>query len=194
MAALDAYLLAGGQSQRMGRDKGLLELPNGQTLIEYIADQIREVCGDIFVVSNNEAYDALPFHRIEDQFTGRGPLAGIHAALQHTTAKQIILLSCDAPYLNAGLLQHLQEKAKHQLQVASTHEGRQHPFPGIYSSAFLAKAETHLKENQLRVMDFLATTNTHFENIVPEHPFHHSNLFQNLNTPDAFERFVRNSF
>ena len=56
-------ILAGGKSERMGTDKGLLLL-KGKPFISHIYEAMKPIFGDnIIVVSSNTDYDALGYHR-----------------------------------------------------------------------------------------------------------------------------------
>ena len=46
-----AVILAGGESQRMGTNKALLEIA-GQSLIERTVTRVRALCAEIVVVTN----------------------------------------------------------------------------------------------------------------------------------------------
>ncbi len=99
-------ILAGGRSQRMGRDKALL--PVGDTpLIELVFRRLQQVLPDIVVVAKQpERYDFLPCNVITDQFEGAGPLVGIHAALDHCTTAGVFVVACDMPLLQVDLIRH----------------------------------------------------------------------------------------
>ena len=49
---IDAYILAGGKSSRMGSDKGLI-LFRGKPLIEKVIEQLHPLFEKFIIVSNN---------------------------------------------------------------------------------------------------------------------------------------------
>ncbi|MGZ4834976.1 MAG: molybdenum cofactor guanylyltransferase, partial [Terriglobales bacterium] len=93
--AVAAFVIAGGQSLRMGRDKALLRL-DGQTLVERalglaggVSDHVsivgpREKLHDIGELRNR---GIMELNIVEDIFAGQGPLAGIHAALRSSESE-----------------------------------------------------------------------------------------------------------
>ena len=101
-----AAIIAGGQSSRMGRDKALLPFDN-QPLIAHIARIIAPIFVETIVVTANpHIARAAALPAIFDRFTGRGPLAGIHAALAHFEAPTFVV-ACDMPRINADFIRYI---------------------------------------------------------------------------------------
>jgi molybdopterin-guanine dinucleotide biosynthesis protein A len=103
-------IFVGGQSKRMGKDKGLLTTPGGdETIVEALVQHGRDAGLDPVLVG-----EALPYAhlvpeilRIDDEPPGAGPLAGLHAALRHTLcvgAPSMIAVACDMPYVSVDAL------------------------------------------------------------------------------------------
>jgi molybdopterin-guanine dinucleotide biosynthesis protein A len=102
-----AALLAGGKATRLGgRAKGLIQLPDGRTIIERLLAEVRAAgFSDIIVCANDpETYRFLGLQIIPDLHPGLGPLAGIEAAVHHFGADVggVLLLPTDLPCLSAG--------------------------------------------------------------------------------------------
>ncbi len=98
---MNAFVLAGGQSTRMGRDKALLPL-DGRPLIEHMLDKMRglglhaRICGS--------RPDLAQFAEVvADNFAGSGPLAGIEAALAVSDSELNLFVPVDLPGLPAGV-------------------------------------------------------------------------------------------
>ncbi len=128
MPTIAAFVIAGGQSSRMGRDKALLEL-GGQTLLARAVMLARTVSDEVSIVGSrdriarNQITAELdntaegPNRRIaelkiiEDLYPGQGPLAGIHAALLAGNAELNLILGVDTPFLEPRFLRYLVEQA-----------------------------------------------------------------------------------
>jgi molybdopterin-guanine dinucleotide biosynthesis protein A len=96
------YVLAGGRSSRMGRDKALLPLA-GKTLVEHAVTKLQRLCAKVSVLSGNPelaAYAPL----VPDNFGGSGPLGGIEAALLDSEFAWNLILPVDMPFLPTKLL------------------------------------------------------------------------------------------
>jgi len=115
-----AIILAGGRSERFQRggeprvDKALTVV-NGITILERMVVQLRN-CVDEIVISvgseeSKRSYiQALPpgivggVRILVDDVTPGGPLAGIATSVKHIEAKQLLVLSCDIPFLNPAVI------------------------------------------------------------------------------------------
>src|SRR6266853_4185489 len=103
------FVLAGGKSSRMGagqdNDKAFLDFA-GQTLLDRALAVMGTVCDRVAIVG-----DPAKFRNYEsvvpDIFPGCGPLAGIHAALLHSSAELNLMLAVDMPFVSRKLLAFL---------------------------------------------------------------------------------------
>ena len=108
------FVLAGGQSSRMGRDKTLLEF-GGRPLVAHALDLFQEAGIKAMIAgaassgrASLEAFAPV----IEDASPGLGPLSGICAALSVTSARYAVFLPVDLPLLPASLLVYLLRSAR----------------------------------------------------------------------------------
>jgi len=103
-------ILAGGRGQRMGgEDKGLLQW-QGRPLVSYAAALARPFSDDLIISCNRNAdvYAGFADRLVQDDSTDfPGPLAGIRAGLAVARHTHLLVLPCDAPRLDADLLEHL---------------------------------------------------------------------------------------
>lgn len=104
------FVLAGGQSSRMGRDKALTELA-GQPLVTRALGILREA-GLSAVIAGARSPLAAYAPVVEDAAAGYGPLGGICAALASTHARWAVFLSVDMPLLPASLVAYLLRHAQ----------------------------------------------------------------------------------
>ena len=93
----DGFVLAGGQSSRMGRDKALLAFA-GQPLVAHALDLFQEAGLPAMVAgAASPALRSLPVFAsvIDDDSPGLGPLSGICAALSIISARFAVFLPVD---------------------------------------------------------------------------------------------------
>ncbi len=108
-------LLAGGRGQRMGgQDKGLLAW-HGQPLIAHLQRLARPLTDDLIISCNrnHELYAPYADQLVSDDSPDfPGPLAGIRAGLAAAQHAHLLILPCDVPNIDAGLLTDLRETAR----------------------------------------------------------------------------------
>jgi molybdenum cofactor guanylyltransferase len=153
------FVLAGGQSKRMGRDKALVEFA-GQPLIAHALSILREAGLNAAIAGScpNLKSDIKSFAPvIDDREPGRGPLGGVCAALASTPARRAVFLShavflsIDMPLLPASLLAYLLHHAavtECAVTVPSVN-GRAQTFPAVLDRAVLSVLEAELDAGRL---------------------------------------------
>lgn len=105
---LNGLVLAGGKSQRMGKDKGLLDY-HGQPQRLHMADLLSQFCEKTYLSCRPEQvkemdgdYPALP-----DTFTGLGPMGAILSAFRKEPDAAWLVVACDLPLLDQNTLDFL---------------------------------------------------------------------------------------
>ena len=105
-----SFILAGGVSSRMKRDKALLEI-GGATLLARTARLLESVVGAPSVIGDPTAYESFAMPVIADDWPGAGPLGGIATALRASNAAWNLVVACDLPYLTREWLDFLVARA-----------------------------------------------------------------------------------
>jgi len=100
---VSGYVLAGGKSSRMGRDKALLELA-GKPLVLRAVEKLRQVCAEVFILGKREELTAYA-PVVPDLHEGCGPLSGIEAGLAHSANAWNLFMAVDMPFLPVFFLQ-----------------------------------------------------------------------------------------
>lgn len=105
-------VLAGGQSSRMGKDKALLKLSNGRTLLE----QAKRVFAALRPPEGVELLPTLVSGArpggIPDRVPNAGPLGGLHAIARYLQQREprcdgLLVVPVDMPLLRPALLEQL---------------------------------------------------------------------------------------
>jgi molybdopterin-guanine dinucleotide biosynthesis protein A len=104
------FVLAGGQSSRMGVDKALLPLA-GRPLVAHAVAILRDA-GLTAAIAGARSPLAGIAPVVEDFEPGLGPLAGICAALASTSAPLAVFLPVDLPFLPATLITYMVHHAR----------------------------------------------------------------------------------
>lgn len=149
---MNAFVLAGGQSTRMGRDKALLD-SDGRPLVEHMLDLLRgfglapRICGS--------RPDLARFSLVvPDNFSQSGPLAGIEAALAASDSGLNLFVPVDLPQLPPEFLRWLMARAEtsHAVATIPRYAGRPQPLCAVYSRRLLPGLRRSLAAGNLKVM------------------------------------------
>lgn len=142
----------------MGKDKALLPF-RGRTLVECVAQVVKEAAGSVTLVGPLERYSSLGLPVIEDRYPGCGPLGGIHAALEHSAAELTLITACDMPYLTVDFLKWIAANAECEEADAVLPcgpSGRPEPLCSIYRRTCLSPITSALFSHRFKVTDALA--------------------------------------
>jgi molybdopterin-guanine dinucleotide biosynthesis protein A len=186
---IGSFILAGGVSSRMKRDKALLEV-GGVPLLVRTARLLESVVGAPSVIGDPAAYKSLALPLIADDWPGAGPLGGIATALRTSSASWNLVVACDLPYLTGEWLQFLVARA-----VASTAEAvlpmntrGAEPLCAMYHKRGEPAIRAALESGIRKVTDGLQ--NIHVETIpLAEWKAFDSEglLFKNMNLPQDYQ-------
>jgi molybdopterin-guanine dinucleotide biosynthesis protein A len=145
------FILAGGKSTRMGRDKVFVSL-DGKTLLARALEVARLVTADVRIVGDAAKFGAFA-PVVEDVFRECGPLGGIHAALRASAAELNLMLAVDLPFVSRALLEYLITRARNAdaiVTVARAGGGWQ-PLCAIYRREFVDVAEKALRQGRYKI-------------------------------------------
>ena len=178
-----AFVLAGGKSSRMGRDKAFLQL-EGRTLLSLALEAASAVAANVWIVGSAAKFAAFA-PVVEDIYAERGPLAGIHAALAGTATDLNLIMAVDLPFLQSGFLQYLISQARKSPAVVVVPKagGGLQPLCAVYRRHFAEVAERSLRAGRNRIDSLFAEVNTRI--IEPEELEQNGfeqEMFRNLNT------------
>ncbi|HEY1896041.1 MAG TPA: NTP transferase domain-containing protein [Terracidiphilus sp.] len=156
------FVLAGGQSRRMGTDKALIEF-RGRPLIAYALDLVRAAGLPVFIAGARSALDSFA-PVIPDSRTDAGPLEGICAALESlkggsidlavrasgSRAPYAVFLPVDLPLLPPALLLYLLHHARITGRAVTlpSVNGFPQTFPVVLSLACLPGLEHECKSGR----------------------------------------------
>ena len=152
---ISAYILCGGLSSRMKEEKGLVNF-NTKPFVAYSIDAVAPFCGHIVLVSNTTKYKKFGCKVIEDTYKLKGPVGGIHAALQDSQTDYTLILSCDMPMITASLIENylMNNELKSDVIYLGNKE-RDYPLIGLYKTSLASRFEDAIKKSQLKLMTLI---------------------------------------
>ena len=160
MKAITGIILAGGQSSRMGLDKGLISF-NGALFIEHIIAALKPLVKDIIIVSNNADYDRLEYKRVTDLIKDSGPLAGLYTGLSYSNTENNLVLSCDVPLIKTLVLEQLLNPIYVDFDVVQLQsKNKTMPLIATYKKACMYKCLELLNNNERRLQEVVNLLST----------------------------------
>jgi len=147
-AAVAGFVLAGGRSSRMGRDKAL-ELFCGRPLIEVALETLRQAGVQPAIAGARSELSGFA-SVVADTEPDQGPLAGVCAALGTISAEQAVFVSVDLPLLPVSLIAYMLGHSRitgRAVTLASVN-GFAQTFPAVLGRAALPSLERSLHSGQ----------------------------------------------
>ena len=132
MEALTSIVFAGGMGTRLGGVKKALIEVGGRPVVERVLDALRPLKGGVILVDNDDSLAHLGHRIVPDVETRAGPLTALYSGLDAATAPLCLVVACDMPFLNAGLLRWLVEQASEVDVVMPVLDGQMDPMHAVY--------------------------------------------------------------
>jgi len=188
---IEGFILAGGESSRMGREKALLEI-GGEPLIVRTARLVESVTGGATVVGESAAVGALGLPMLTDDWPGAGPLGAIATALRMAKSPWSLVVACDLPYLTKEWLEHLiaraaAREASADAVLAMNTRGAE-PLSALYHKRAEPVIRAALERGTRKVTDGLASLRIEVIEPAEWKRFDSEGyLFKNMNSPEDYE-------
>ncbi len=181
ISQFEGFILAGGQSRRMGRDKSQLLL-NNRTFTEKISDTLLQITDSILVMRADR-----------DIYPNWGALGGLHAALATCKREWAIVVACDLPFVTAQLLNYLTSlRDHHDAIVPLQPDDRPQPLCALYRiEPCLPRATELIETGHRRPRDLLQLVNTRWVPFTELRNLDQAEkFFVNINTPEDYDDAV----
>ena len=172
------FVLTGGRSSRMGRDKALLPI-EGSVLVKRTAERVRAAAGSVTLIGAPERYAHLGYQVAPDLVEDCGPMGGLYTALQTTRADWNLLVACDMPGITSEFLGELLDAAKARASaclVPQTESGL-HPLCAVYHRRAERAVASAIERKLFKMHDLLKILGA-----VPW-PVADASMLENVNTP-----------
>ena len=189
---LSVVIQAGGESRRMGQDKGLLLLL-GQPLIARVMARVASLADEVLVTTNHpEAYRFLGVPLFEDIYPGMGALGGLYTALTVARHPLVAVVACDMPFASPEILAAARQRlleADVDVVIPQSEDGYE-PFHAVYRRDIcLPAVKDALEAGERRLISWfpavkVATLSA--EEVTRLDPL--KLAFWNLNTPEELQQ------
>jgi molybdenum cofactor guanylyltransferase len=155
MRVLDAegWVLAGGRSLRMGRDKAGVEIA-GIPLLERMVRKLRKLGLRTRVAGRREALEGIAAEVVSDLHPDCGPLSGMETALSRSEMPLVLALGVDLPLVEIEFLSWMLERARMTGALATIPRllGEPQPLCAVYRRELLPYVTEALESGDYKVM------------------------------------------
>lgn len=190
MFDVEGFILVGGASRRMGRDKA--QLPFGSaTVLQQVAAALSPVASSVQLVGARHDYEGVSLANVSDVHEKWGALGGIHAALSAAKTDWILVVACDLPFVTRELFERLKSFVGGAVDalVPMQADGRPQPVCAFYRcKTCLPEIEKVIAAGEHTPRALLANIRTRFVEFAELDDLPGAeNFFLNLNTPEDFQ-------
>lgn len=191
-----AVILCGGNSRRMGRDKGLI-LENGIPWALNLYQKLSHLLSPVVISINSKQYESYShFFSKEVLITDtayddvNGPVRGMLSVFQFYRENHFLIVPCDMPRLDEKtfklLLSSFEEVYPESQGVVAKTGSMLQPLCGIYGRKALSIIETQYLQGALQNKSMYALLNECISLYPVEIPKNLENQFRNFNSASDF--------
>ena len=192
-------VLCGGQSRRMGRDKGSMIIQN-KPMIKHILSTLNHQINEVVIVLNdrtridrycefiNPDDYAYTITFAEDKIKNKGPLPGIMTGLSQITGQYALVLPCDSPYVSKAYVETIFSEIDDDYQaIVPCHDENDRiktsePLHSIYNKNIVPQIEKLVDNDVLHIKGLIEKIDTKF--VLIDNKKIEKKEFRNLNRPE----------
>ena len=158
---LNAVILAGGKSSRMGQDKALLPFKGYSSMAKYQYVRLKKIFNKVYISTKENKFD-FKADLIFDKFKESSPLVAIVSIFDELNCDAFFLLSVDMPFVSEDDIKKLIKAYKREpdfdiycLQSSKSCE----PTATIYTKSILKEAKSMLEADNHKLQELIKRSN-----------------------------------
>ncbi len=197
-------ILCGGQSRRMGRDKGSLIIKD-KPLIKYILSTLNNEIDEVIIVLNDveridkykKFIDSKDYNYTlkfaEDKIKNKGPISGILTGLENISTDYAIVFPCDNPFVTKNTIQTLFNEIGENVQAVVPYHDEKNklktsePLHSIYNKNIIPTIKDLISKDSLHIKGVIEKIETKF--VLIDNKKILKKEFRNLNRPKDLKIF-----
>ena len=197
-------ILCGGQSRRMGRDKGSLIIKD-KPMIKYLLSTLNNEIDEVIIVLNDsERIDkymefinpedySYKLRFVEDKIKNKGPISGILTGLENITGEYAIVFPCDNPFVTKNTIQTLFNELSDNIQAVVPYHDPENklktsePLHSIYNKDIIPIINNLILKDSLHIKGIIEKIDTKF--VLIDNKKILKKEFRNLNHPEDLKIF-----
>ena len=197
-------ILCGGQSRRMGRDKGSLIIKD-KPMIKYILSTLNNEIDEVIIVLNDveridkykKFIDSKDYNYTlkfaEDKIKNKGPISGILTGLENISTDYAIVFPCDNPFVTKNTIQTLFNEINENVQAVVPYHDEKNklktsePLHSIYNKNIIPTIKDLISKDSLHIKGVIEKIETKF--VLIDNKKILKKEFRNLNRPKDLKIF-----
>lgn len=199
-----SIILCGGQSRRMGKDKGSLIIKD-KPMIKYILSTLNNEIDEVMIVLNdNKRIDkymefinpedySYKLKFVEDKIKNKGPISGILTGLENISSEYAIVFPCDNPFVTKNTIQTLFNEITCNIQAVVPYHDPENklktsePLHSIYNKNIIPLIDNLILNDSLHIKGIIEKIDTKF--VLIDNKKILKKEFRNLNHPEDLKIF-----
>ena len=192
-------ILCGGQSRRMGRDKGSMIIQK-KPMIKHILSTLNHHIDEVVIVLNDQSrisnYSSFinpseytyPITFCEDKIKNKGPMPGIMTGLSQISSNYALILPCDSPYVTSNYINTIFEEIDKNYQAIVPYHDNENklrtsePLHSIYNKNIIPEIEKLVNDDILHIKWLIEKIDAKF--VLIDNKKIEKKEFRNLNRPE----------
>ena len=191
-------VLCGGQSRRMGQDKGSMIIQN-KPMIKHVLSTLNHEINEVIIVLNDrkriDKYSefinpkdySYTIDFVEDKIKNKGPLPGIMTGLSQINSDFALILPCDSPYVSKKYITTIFKEIENNYQAIVPYHNNENklktsePLHSIYNKNIIPSIENLINDDVLHIKGLIEKIDTKF--VLIDNKKILKKEFRNLNRP-----------
>ncbi|WP_407413391.1 molybdenum cofactor guanylyltransferase [Methanobrevibacter sp.] len=172
-------ILCGGQSRRMGQDKGSMIIQD-KPMIKHILSTLNHHIDEVVIVLNDKTridnYSSFinpdeytyPITFIEDKIKNKGPMPGIMTGLSQISSDYALILPCDSPYVSSNYITTIFTEIDTDFKAIVPYHDAENklktsePLHSIYNKSIISEIEKLVNNDILHIKGLIEKIDTKF--------------------------------
>lgn len=118
---LNGLILAGGESHRMGRDKGTIDY-HGMSQNDFVFSLLSGFAAEVYLSCHPDRVPDTNLPIITDTFLGLGPFGGVLSSFRFNPNVAWLVVACDFPLLDKKTISYLIEQRDYSKVAICFHD------------------------------------------------------------------------
>lgn len=184
-------ILAGGLNSRMrGHNKAFLEF-DGQTILQRQIKLLNSLFPKVIIVSREPGvYKNVNCEVVQDIYTCRSSMTGLHAGLFYMQTPYAFVTACDSPFVMEPMIKLVVEQTELQNDwVLPAYDGHYEPLCAVYGKRCVPHLTALLEAAKVSILELFDLVNVKYiyePELRRADPEFYS--FINVNTPEQLDK------